>query len=250
MAPPHPSEYILLVDRAGAGDRGDDRRSPDATPEGRQVDVIRLDYRGSRRLTPQARRAGTADAGGTSGQGGPSTHRPRRPGSARSATRQPRAWLRPLAEWPRPIWMSPTPATQQGASERWLQRHGFEIVETSAEGAADIGRLMRRDDRLAPRAAAPDRESALDLTLAVDSYLWTGERSPSDGEIANLIHQLELGLEPQALALLAAVAVFPMTEPRLTLYAAAQLSRSLRWTNVLETLVCQVSRLPWLRQGR
>ena len=166
------------------------------------------------------------------------------------ATRQPRAWLRPLAEWPRPIWMSPTPATQQGASERWLQRHGFEIVETSAEGAADIGRLMRRDDRLAPRAAAPDRESALDLTLAVNSYLWTGERSPSEGEIANLIHQLELGLEPQALALLAAIAVFPMTEPRLTLYAAAQLSRSLRWTNVLETLVCQVSRLPWLRQGR
>ena len=59
-----------------------------------------------------------------------------------------------------------------------------------------------------------------------------------------------MALEPQAFALLAAIAVFPMTDSRLTLYAAAQLSRSERWTNVLETLVCQVSRLPWLRQGR
>ena len=84
----------------------------------------------------------------------------------------------------------------------------------------------------------------------MDSYLWTGERSPSEDEIATLLKQLELALEPQAFALLAAIAVFPMTDSRLTLYAAAQLSRSERWTNVLETLVCQVSRLPWLRQGR
>ncbi len=250
-------EYILLVDRAGAGDHVAtiaDHLTRRLKAE--QVDVIRLDYRGDpRRLTP------VGAPGGRQRQQTLEELQAKRqthqlivladPASAFDrATRQPRAWLRPLAEWPRPIWMSPTPATQQGASERWLQRRGFEIVETSAEGAADVGRLMRRDDRLAPRAAAPDRESALDLTLAVDSYLWTGERSPSEAEIANLIHQLELELEPQAFALLAAIAVFPMTEPRLTLYAAAQLSRSERWTNVLETLVCQVSRLPWLRQGR
>jgi hypothetical protein len=251
-------EYVLLVDRAGAGDHlatVADHLTRRLKAE--QVDVMRFDYRGDpRRLAPIGAPGGSRQRRQTLEelQSKRQSHQLivlADPASAFDhATRQPRAWLRPLAEWPRPIWMSPMPATQHGAAERRLQRHGFEIVETSAEGAADVGRLMRRDDRLAPRASPPDRESSLDLTLAVDSYLWTGERSPSEDEIATLLKQLELALEPQAFALLAAIAVFPMTDSRLTLYAAAQLSRSERWTNVLEPLVCQVSRLPWLRQGR
>ena len=249
-------EYLLLVDRTGTNDMMAavaDHLA--ARLKAEQVNLSRFDYYGD------PRRAIAADPGET-------RRRPQRlddllvalggshqlviladPASAFDPmTGQARAWLAALSAWPSPIWMSPLPSSQQGAAERELQQRGFEIAETSCEGVAAVGRLLRRESHAALRPLPLHGQSALDAMLA-DPYRWTGDRPPGDADVAALIDELERALQPQAFALLAAVAVFPMTEPRLTLYAAERLSAAMGWTNSLETLVAPVSRLPWLRKG-
>jgi outer membrane protein OmpA-like peptidoglycan-associated protein len=249
-------KYLLLVDRTGANDLlASVADHLMARLKAEQIDVARFDYRGDpRRLT-------ATDSSGGRGRlrtlqelrGSYDEHQLIVLADAASAfdraSRAPRAWLSLLCEWPQPILMSPLPTPHQGAAERRLADLGFRVVEASSEGVAAIGRLMRRDDRSIWRYMAADRESALDAMLAGDAYRWTGDQPPPEGDVAALVEALEAGLDPKAFTLLAAIAVFPMTDTRLVLFAADQLAAALQWHHGLEGIIAEIGRLPWLRQG-
>jgi OmpA family protein len=249
-------KYLLLVDRTGANDLlASVADHLMARLKAEQIDVARFDYRGDpRRLT-------ATDGSGGRGRlrtlqelrGSHDEHQLIVLADAASAfdraTRSPRAWLSLLCEWPQPILMSPLPTSHQGAAERRLADLGFKVVEASSEGVAAIGRLMRRDDRSNWRYMAADRESRLDAMLAADAYRWTGDQPPSEGDVVALIEALETSLDPKAFTLLAAIAVFPMTDAKLVLFAAGQLAAALQWHHGLEGIIAEIGRLPWLRQG-
>jgi outer membrane protein OmpA-like peptidoglycan-associated protein len=249
-------KYLLLVDRTGANDLlaaiADHLM---ARLKAEQIDVARFDYRGDPRHLTAVDGAGGRGALRTL-QELRSSHDEHQlivladaASAFDRATRQPRVWLSLLCQWPQPILMSPLPVPHHGAAERRMADLGFKVVEASSEGVAAIGRLMRRDDRSAWRYMAADEESTLDAILAADAYRWTGDQAPSDGEVDALIKALEKSLDPKAFILLATIAVFPMTDARLTLYAGGQLTAALQWHHGLEGLLAEIGRLPWLRQG-
>lgn len=163
-----------------------------------------------------------------------------------SATGEARSWLATLGEWSQPILMTPRPEAQQGIAERRWQEHGFDITETSSSGVARAGRLMRRESQPPPVAA---QHSPLDDLIGAYAYRWSATKPPAERQIVDLLDLLQATLDASAFELLAAIAVFPAVEPKLTLYAAEELSAAQRWQLDLETIVAQVSRLPWLRQG-
>lgn len=250
------AKYIILVDRAGANDMLAQMAGElVARLQNEQVEAARFDYRGDpRRLVPvhqpELEKGMTLDEL-TQSKG--ESHQLIIFADAASAfdrtTHRPRAWVQPLLEWFEPIWMSPLPRSKQGADEWRLQESGIEVVEASSDGVAAIGRMLRRGNHLGSQPALPNLPSELDFMLATDVYRWTSDQAPSGGEIAALLSGLQEGLKPDAFVLLVAVAVFPMTHPRLTLYAAERLGAVQGWTDSLETVTGAVGRLPWLRKG-
>jgi hypothetical protein len=147
-----------------------------------------------------------------------------------------------LANWHR--------SAQWGPRERALIRLGFSVVEATPSGVSDLAQQFRTDlpqERATPGGALPP---ALDMRLAVDPYLWLGERSPSAPQIAALLVDLKAALGEQVFLYLAALAVFPAIHPKLTLALGRALPDRQNHSLLTEQTLALLCRVPWLRRGR
>ena len=164
-------------------------------------------------------------------------------------TRRVRAWVEPLRELS-VIVLTPRPRAQWGVHERDLKLMGFEVAEASPEGVAEIGQVLRQRSRTALTSSSSGREARVDLQLSADPYKWLDDRPPHDEEIEQLIGNLEEDLDAEAMLLLAAIAVFPVVDPRLTMHVGMRLVDENGLPIADERRLGQIARLPWLRQGR
>ena len=250
-------DHLLLVDRVRQDDHLAllaellvDRLSAE------QVHVTRYDYRGDPRILQRVER---------DGRPGPMTDLETLREQARDhrlllltdaanftdpASGADRGWVELLRRWELSAVVTPAPQATWGPRERGLMRRGFLVVEASPRGLRDLAGQVRSDlpvDRASPAGPEP---LALDRRLARAPFDWTGDRAPADAQVAGLIGDLRAALGADGLHYLAALAVFPAVEPRLTLLVGNALTDADGRPLLTEDRLASLCRLPWLRRGR
>jgi cardiolipin synthase (CMP-forming) len=161
-----------------------------------------------------------------------------------------RTWVEQLCAWSEPALLSPLPTTQWGPRERALIRRGFNVVEATPAGLAELARQYRvqlPQERATSGGALP---AQLDRLLAADPYSWLGDRSPDPASVSNLLRDLRDALGGRAFLYFSAVAVFPTVHPKLIISLGCVLADAQGQRLLNEDVLARLCRIPWLRRGR
>ncbi|MCA9030045.1 MAG: hypothetical protein KDA66_04505 [Planctomycetaceae bacterium] len=152
------------------------------------------------------------------------------------------AWTKPLQEHPHTLLLTTKPVNQWTRRERQLERDlNVSTLPISVTGLA----LLRRAFEIRPRTLADSRsKTRRPAAYQRRQYVWTSDIPPSPELIQQLLRDLELDLGPTGLQWLAALAVYPELNWRVTLHVGEQL-----FPNEYVQLLPRLAQLIWFRQG-
>ena len=156
-------------------------------------------------------------------------------------------WMEQFAGAPFAALLDPRPRTLWGAPELQAQAAGLFPVAIGTEG------LARYADRLLAGAEEPPARGGrgfdLPASLAADRAMLLDRAAPDPLIVDGLIDDLEEWLDPDGLAWLSALALFPYLHPGLTAHLGTALRDAAGAPLMEEARFLRLARLPWLRAG-
>jgi hypothetical protein len=243
-------EYLALVDRRGPADQ--EARLHDELLDrlaANDVYVVRYSFDGDPRLcTP-----GTGGGGAVS----PSELAARYPnhrlllftdgvGLLSPFSGRPAAWLDQLASWPERALLTPTPVGRWGYREQALAGSGLLVQTVTGPGLAALAEQF--DGAGAPAAPAAEPDPPFPARLRGSPRRWLDRVEPEPAEVEALLEQLRHYLGADGWYWLAASAVYPALDWRLTVYLGTNLPANGR-PLFDERRLAALVRLPWFRYG-
>jgi hypothetical protein len=168
-----------------------------------------------------------------------------------------------LRDFGHAVLLTPTPRPAWGHREQLLRDLGFLVVPADTEGINLIGQhIARGGEELPGNAAVVATDDPFISGLSRHALRYASNIPPPPEEIANLVTDLRIwvartvpddALRPgRGFLVLCGVAAFPTIAPGLTLQIAQLLSRS--WGEeeapIDSGILAPLARLPWLHDGR
>lgn len=160
-------------------------------------------------------------------------------------------WLADLPE-ERPVLLDPRGESCWDWREEEIAGAGVRVFPASPAGIGDYADAIqaRSDEARGRRRHAPG--GRVDLPALLDRHrdALISETAPEEGEIRDLLDDLEQWLGAEAMIVLRAAALFPLIEPSLTVLLASRLVDGDDRALLTEDRLLALARLPWLRIGR
>jgi hypothetical protein len=189
----------------------------------------------------------------------------------RALPRRQRIFVRPgtpvaemgrLRDFGQAVLLTPTPRPAWGQREQMLRGLGFLVVPSDADGINLIGQYIARGgEEFSGSEAASATDDPFISNLSAHALRYASNIPPPPEEIANLVNDLRIWvartvpddpLRPgRGFLVLCGVAAFPTIAPGLTLQIAYVLSRSRGGEEapIDSGILAPLARLPWLRDG-
>lgn len=160
-------------------------------------------------------------------------------------------WLADLPE-ERPVLLDPRRESCWDWREEEIAAAGVRVFPASPAGIGDYADAIqaRADGARGLRRHSPG--GRVDLPALLDRHRDSliSETAPEEGEIRDLLDDLEQWLGAEAMVVLRAAALFPLVEPSLTTLLASRLVDGEGRALLTEERLLALARLPWLRIGR